>query len=147
MIKHKWWSYVTSVKQYLWHVGFFTGNWRLGKYSPVLLRHTPLWRNHLLILSVSSPTKREFIYHNSLPCYSTDMTEGLHFDFSLSWIGGGNGNWLQCSGLENPMDRGAWGLPSMGSHRVGHDWSDLAAALFQIALRWVAWLQPAARVV
>ena len=88
----------------------------------------------------------------------------------------GNGTPLQYSGLENPMDGGAWwaavhgvtksrtrlsdftftfhfhalekemathssfpawripgtgepgGLPSMGSHRVGHDWSDLAAA-------------------
>ena len=40
----------------------------------------------------------------------------------------GNGNSLQYSCLENPRDRGASGLPSMGSHRVGHDWSDLAAA-------------------
>ena len=39
----------------------------------------------------------------------------------------GNGNPLQCSCLENPRDGGACGLPSMGSHRVGHDWSDLAA--------------------
>ena len=37
-----------------------------------------------------------------------DMTEWLHFDFSLSCIGVGNGNPLQCSYLENPMDRGAW---------------------------------------
>ena len=36
------------------------------------------------------------------------MTERLHFDFSLSCIRGGNGNPLQCSCLENPMDRGAW---------------------------------------
>ena len=36
------------------------------------------------------------------------MTEQLHFDFSLSCIGGGNGNPLQCSWLENPVDRGAW---------------------------------------
>ena len=35
--------------------------------------------------------------------------------------GGGHGNPLQCSCLENPMDRGAVGLPSMGSQRVGHD--------------------------
>jgi len=90
--------------------------------------------------------------------------------------GEGNGNPLQYSCLEKPMDGGAWwaavhevarsrtwlsdftftfhfhalekemathssvlawripgmaepgGLPSMGSHRVGHDWSDLAAA-------------------
>ena len=57
-----------------------------------------------------------------------DMTERLHFHFSLSCIGEGNGNPLQCSCLENPRDRGAWWLPSMGSHRVGQDWSDLAAA-------------------
>ena len=91
-------------------------------------------------------------------------------------IGEGNGNPLQYSCLENPMDGGAWwaavhgvakrqthlsiftftfhfhalekamaahssvlawripgtvepgGLPSLGSHRVGHDWSDVAAA-------------------
>ena len=32
----------------------------------------------------------------------------LHFHFSLSCIGEGNGNWLQCSCLENPRDGGAW---------------------------------------
>ena len=36
------------------------------------------------------------------------MTEQLHFHFSLSCIGGGNGNPLQCSCLENPRDGGAW---------------------------------------
>ena len=38
----------------------------------------------------------------------SDMTERLHFHFSLSRIGEGNGNPLQCSCLENPRDRGAW---------------------------------------
>ena len=37
----------------------------------------------------------------------SDMTERLHFHFSLSCIGEGNGNPLQCSCLENPRDRGA----------------------------------------
>ena len=37
-----------------------------------------------------------------------DITERLHFHFSLSCIGEGNGNSLQCSCLENPRDRGAW---------------------------------------
>ena len=103
-------------------------------------------------------------------------TEQLHFHLSLSCIGEGNTNPLQCSCLENPRDSGAWwtaiygvaqsqtqlsdftfafhfhslekamapqastlawkipwaeepgGLQSMGSHRVGHDWSNLAAA-------------------
>ena len=58
----------------------------------------------------------------------SDTTEWLHFHFSLSCIGEGNGNPLQCSCLENPRDGGAWWLPFVGSHRVGHDWSDLAAA-------------------
>ena len=38
----------------------------------------------------------------------SDMTERLHFHFSLSCIGEGNGNPLQYSCLENPRDRGAW---------------------------------------
>ena len=38
----------------------------------------------------------------------SDTTERLHFHFSLSCIGGGNGNPLQCSCLENPRGRGAW---------------------------------------
>ena len=36
------------------------------------------------------------------------MTERLHFHSSLSCIGEGNGNPLQCSRLENPRDGGAW---------------------------------------
>ena len=39
---------------------------------------------------------------------TTDTTERLHFHFSLSCIGEGNGNPLQCSCLENPKDGGAW---------------------------------------
>ena len=39
--------------------------------------------------------------------------------------GGGHGNPLQYSCLENPMDRGAW------SQRVRHDWSDLACIVIR----------------
>ena len=35
--------------------------------------------------------------------------------------GEGNGNPLQYSRLENPMDRGGWWVKFMGSKRVGHD--------------------------
>ena len=52
----------------------------------------------------------------------SDMTDQLHFHFSLSCVGEGNGNPFQCSCLENPRDTGEpGGLPSVGSHRVGHD--------------------------
>ena len=37
-----------------------------------------------------------------------DPTERLHFHFSLSGIGEGHGNQLQCSCLESPRDGGAW---------------------------------------
>ena len=40
--------------------------------------------------------------------WGSDTTERLHFHFSLSCIGEGNGNLLQCSCLENPRDGGAW---------------------------------------
>ena len=38
----------------------------------------------------------------------SDMTERLYFHFSLSCVGEGNGNPLQCSCLENPRDGEAW---------------------------------------
>ena len=38
----------------------------------------------------------------------SDTAERLHFHFSLSYIGEGNGNPLHCSCLENPRDGGAW---------------------------------------
>ena len=40
--------------------------------------------------------------------WESDTTERLHFHFSLSYIGEGNDNLLQCSCLENVRDRGAW---------------------------------------
>ena len=43
----------------------------------------------------------------SVGCEELDMTEQLHFHFSLSCIGEGNGNPLHCSCLENPRDGGA----------------------------------------
>ena len=42
------------------------------------------------------------------------MTERLQFHLSLSCIGEGNGNPLQCSCLENPRDGKPGGLRSMG---------------------------------
>ena len=44
----------------------------------------------------------------SMGSLESDTTERLHFHFSLSSIGEGNGNPLQCSCLENPRDGGAW---------------------------------------
>ena len=52
----------------------------------------------------------------------SDTTEQLHFHFSLSCIGDGNGNPLQCSCLENPRDTGAWWAAIYG---VAQSWTQL----------------------
>ena len=46
--------------------------------------------------------------YSPLGCEESDMTERLHFHFSLSCTGEGDGNPVQYSCLENPRDRGAW---------------------------------------
>ena len=46
--------------------------------------------------------------------WELDTTQWLHFHFSLSCIGEGKGNPLQCSCLENPRDGGAWGAAVYG---------------------------------
>ena len=51
-----------------------------------------------------------------------DMTEQLPFHFSLSCIGEGNGNPLQCSCLENPRGRRAWWAAVYG---VAQSWTRL----------------------
>ena len=54
----------------------------------------------------------------------SNTTKRLHFHFSLSCIGEGNGHPLQCSCLENPRDRGAWWAAVYGvaQSRTGLEW-------------------------
>ena len=54
--------------------------------------------------------------------WGSDMTEQLHFHFSLSCIGEGNGNPLQCSCLENPRNGGALWAAVYG---VAQSWTRL----------------------
>ena len=54
--------------------------------------------------------------------WELDMTRWLHFHFSLSCIGEGNGNPLQCPCLENPRDGGAWWAAVSG---VAQSWTRL----------------------
>ena len=75
------------------------------------------WSNCLLISWLQSPStvilepKKKSVATSTFPPWcreESDTTERLHFHFSLSCIGEGNGNPLQCSCLENPRDGGAW---------------------------------------
>ena len=102
---------------------------------------------HSITLAWKIPWKRSLEGCSPWGRWGSDTTQWLHFHFSLSCIGEGNGNPHQCSCRENPRDGGAWWAAVYGvaqsrtrlkcrteldttevSHRVGHDWSDLAAA-------------------
>ena len=64
-------------------------------------------------------------------CYESGTTERLHFHFSLSCIGEGNGNPLQCSCLENPRNGGAWWAAVYGvaQSRTGLKWLSSSGSL------------------
>ena len=66
--------------------------------------------------------------------WGSDTTERLHFHFSLSCIGEGNGNPFQCSCLENRRDRGVWWAAVHGVARSRTWLSDLAAAAAEIII-------------
>ena len=66
------------------------------------------WHPTLVLLPGKSHGWRSLVGCSPWGHQELDTTERLYFDFSLSCIGGGNGSPLQCSCLENPMDRGAW---------------------------------------
>ena len=66
------------------------------------------WHPTPVLLPGKSHGRRGLVGCSPWGRLESDMTERLHFPFSLSCIGEGNGNPLQCSCLENPRDGGAW---------------------------------------
>ena len=92
-----------------------------------MVKHlSTMWETWVQALGWENPLEKEMAIHSSTIAWKipwterslagcspwgreeSDMTERLHFHFSLSCIGEGNGNPLQCSCLENPRDGGAW---------------------------------------
>ena len=65
------------------------------------------WHPTPVLLPGKSHGQRSLVCCSPWGRSELDTTERLHFHFSLSCIGEGNGNPLQCSCLENPRDRGA----------------------------------------
>ena len=61
-----------------------------------------------VLLSGKSHRRRSLVGRSPWDRKESDTTERIRFHFSLSCIGEGNGNPLQCSCLENPRDGGAW---------------------------------------
>ena len=66
------------------------------------------WQAPPVLLPGKSHGRRSLVGCSPRGHYELDTTERLHFHSSLSRIGEGNGNPLQCSCLENPRDGGAW---------------------------------------
>ena len=66
------------------------------------------WHPTPVLLPGKSYGWRSLVGCSPWGCEESDTTERLPFHFSLSCIGEGNGNPLQCPCLENPRDGGAW---------------------------------------
>ena len=66
------------------------------------------WHPTPVLLPGKSQGRRSLVGCSPWGREESDTTERLHSHFSLSCIGEGNGNPLQCSCLENPRNRGAW---------------------------------------
>ena len=86
------------IKSFHLHFLFLFPNlWRRRQWHP-----TPV------LLPGKSHGRRSLVGCSPWGHWESDTTERLHFHFSLSSIGEGNGHLLQYSCLENPRDRGAW---------------------------------------
>ena len=80
------------------------------------------WHPTPVLLPRKSHGQRSPVGCSPWGCSESDRTERLHFHFSLSCIGEGNGNPFQCSCLENPRDGGAWWAAVYG---VSQSWTRL----------------------
>ena len=80
------------------------------------------WHPTPVLLLGKSHGRRSLVGCSSWGREESDTTERLHFHFSLSCTGEGNGNPLQCSCLENPREGGAWWAAVYG---VAQSWRRL----------------------
>ena len=78
----------------------------LGPHEVLIRRRQ--WHPTPVLLPRKSHGRRSLVGCSPWGREESDTTEHLHFHFSLSCIGEGNGNPLQCSCLENPRDGKAW---------------------------------------
>ena len=85
--------------------------WGISQLNSFACRYTIFqrrqWHPTPVLLPGKSHGRRSLVGCNPWGREESDTAERLHFHFSLSCIGEGNGNPLQCSCLENPRDGGA----------------------------------------
>ena len=93
----------------------------MGKYGKVGIQNRRRqWHPTPVLLPGKSHGQRSLVGCSPWGCCQLATTERLHFHFSLSCIGEGNGNPLQYSCLENPRDGGAWWAAIYG---VAQSWT------------------------
>ena len=82
----------------------------ISSQRPGIIVHSRRRQSHPtpVLLPRKSHGRRRLVGCSPWGREESDTTERLHFHFSLSCIGEGNGNPRQCSCLENPRDGGAW---------------------------------------
>ena len=104
-----------STSQNLWKYGF--KNQHENHRVPIVKQHhcftllspaNPEWHPTPVLLPEKPHGWRSLVGCSPWGREESDTMERLHFDFSLSCIGEGNGKPLQCTCLENPRDEGAW---------------------------------------
>ena len=100
-------------------------NWATSRSLFTFVHWRRQWQPTPVLLPGESHGRRSLVGCSPRGRKDSDTTERLPFHFSLSCIGEGNGNSLQCSCLENPRDGGAWWAAVYG---VAQSWT------------WLKWL-------
>ena len=97
------------------------------------------WHPTPVLLPGKSHGWRSLVGCNPWGCEESDTTERLHFHFSLSCIGEGNGNSLQCSCLENPRDGEAWWAAVYGVAQ-SRTWLKWLSSIYTIIMMSIVYL-------
>ena len=94
------------------------------------------WHPTPVLLPGKSHGRRSLVGCSPWGRWESDTTERLHFHFSLSCIGEGNGNPIQCSCLENPRDGGAWWAAVYGVAQSQTWLKQLSSSSMPLSLRF-----------
>ena len=101
------------------------------------------WHSTPILLPGKSHERRSMVGCSPWGRKESDTTEWIHFHFSLSCIGEGNGNPLRYSCLENHRDRGAWWAPVYGVAQswTRLKWLSISSSIVQIFSWFISFIQ------
>ena len=122
----------TLVKVFTWKFDIVPS--KRAEYTMLFKAYAQNWKNILLVIKshgrfVTRSGEIDKRWRNwlhllvELTSYMQKKYKGKKLGLSVQHAGEGNGNPLQYSCLENPVDRGTWRATVQGSQRVRHDWA------------------------